>query len=67
MLAANRTERVTGRMRFLTSSIITMKGIKAAGVLIGTRWVKKFIVLLVVENKMKPSQKGRARDKVTAR
>lgn len=32
MLAANRTDRVIGRIKFLTSSIITIKGIRAVGV-----------------------------------
>jgi hypothetical protein len=37
ILAASRTERVIGRIMFLISSIITMKGINGAGVPKGTR------------------------------
>jgi hypothetical protein len=44
-----------------------MKGMSGAGVPIGTRWARKFRVLLVMEKMMKPSQKGRARESVTAK
>lgn len=37
ILAAKRTDRVIGRIRFLVSSITTIKGIKAIGVPRGTR------------------------------
>lgn len=40
MLAANRTDKVIGRIRFLESSISTIKGAKNIGVPLGTRWAK---------------------------
>jgi len=41
MLAANRTDSVIGRIKFLTNSIITIRGIKAPGVPVGTKWIRK--------------------------
>ena len=41
MLAANRTERVIGRIKFLIVSIRTIKGIKTLGVPRGTRCLRK--------------------------
>lgn len=67
MLAANRTDRVIGRITLLTISIRTIKGIKGAGVPIGTRWARKSVILLTILNMMKLTQKGRAKDKVIAR
>ena len=46
MLAANRTDSVIGRMKFLTSSIKTIRGIKAPGVPEGTKCDKIFLGLL---------------------
>ena len=37
ILAANRTERVIGRIKFLTSSIKAMRGINILGVSAGTK------------------------------
>jgi len=37
ILAARRTDRVMGRIKFLTNSIKTIRGIRAAGVPDGTR------------------------------
>jgi len=54
-------------MMFLMISIITMKGIRGAGVPIGTRWAKKLRVLFVIEKIIKPNQNGRARERVMAR
>jgi hypothetical protein len=45
-------------------SIITIKGIRGAGVPRGTKWAKKFNVLFVIEKIINPTQKGRANDKV---
>ena len=41
ILAANRTDNVIGRIKFLTNSIKIIKGIKAPGVPEGTKWIKK--------------------------
>lgn len=60
-LAANRTERVKGRMTFLISSISTIKGIKRGGVPVGTRPEKKFWEFLIILKSMYPSHMGRAR------
>jgi len=43
ILAARRTDRVMGRIKFLTNSIKTIRGIRAAGVPDGTRWERKLI------------------------
>ena len=40
ILAASRTERVIGRIKFLTISISTINGIKALGVPVGTKCAK---------------------------
>jgi hypothetical protein len=64
MLAVSRTASVIGRIRFLRLSIRTKNGIRAAGVLIGTRWQA---ILLKVKNQPAiwiPSQNGIDRNKV---
>jgi hypothetical protein len=53
MLALSRTLKVIGRMMFLTSSIHTMKAIKATGVPIGRVWANIWIVFLIHPNIMK--------------
>ena len=55
MLAARRTDSVTGRMILLVSSIRTIKGIRAAGVPAGTRCAKNSVKLLVSLNMIKAS------------
>lgn len=67
MLAARRTERVMGRIMFLTISIKTMKGIKVEGVPKGTRWAKKWSRLLDRLKMINLIHKGKARERVTAR
>lgn len=47
IFAVSRTERVIGRIRFLTISIITMKFISGVGVPTGTMWIIIFFELLV--------------------
>jgi len=49
ILAANRTDRVIGRISLLTISIITIKGINATGVPRGTKCEKKKFILYTVE------------------
>lgn len=46
ILAANRTERVIGRIKFLTSSIKTMRGISILGVPAGTKWLRNLLKAL---------------------
>lgn len=67
IFAAKRTERVIGRIIFLTSSIMTIKGIKAGGVPIGTKWAKNEVKLFTKLKIIKLSHKGRAKVKVIAR
>lgn len=61
MLAANRTDRVNGRITFLTNSIITIKGIKIGGVPSGTKWVIVELGSQEFLNKIWPSQRGMAK------
>lgn len=44
MFAIKRTDRVIGRITFLIDSIRTIKGIKAEGVLWGTKWANIWLV-----------------------
>jgi hypothetical protein len=67
ILAASRTDKVIGRIILLIISINTIKGINGAGVPIGTRCARKSVMLLIILNIMKLTQKGRAKDKVMAR
>lgn len=67
ILAARRTDRVIGRIMFLIISIITMKGIKGAGVPIGTRWARNSVMLLIILNIINLIQKGRASESVIAK
>ena len=61
MLAANRTDKVKGRMTLLVSSIKTMKGIRAGGVPMGTRWASMFCGVFSLPINMCPTQRGKAR------
>ena len=67
ILAASRTARVPGRMTLLTSSIITIKGIKGYGVPRGTRWASMGIGCLTQDMRTWPSHRGRARARVNLR
>jgi hypothetical protein len=54
MLAARRTDSVIGRIKFLTSSITTIKGIRTSGVPDGTKCAKNlFIALKINPNSIK--------------
>lgn len=46
ILAARRTDRVIGRIRFLISSITTIKGMRTPGVPAGTKWDKNLLIAL---------------------
>lgn len=67
ILAAKRTESVIGRIIFLTNSMSTIKGIRTAGVPVGTRCAKKSVRLLISLNRIKASHSGRAIERVIAR
>lgn len=47
ILAANRTERVIGRIIFEIVSIKTIKNLRAIGVPNGTKWVNMWLVKLI--------------------
>jgi len=44
IFAINRTDKVIGRITFLIDSINTINGIKADGVLWGTKWANMWLV-----------------------
>ena len=67
MLAANRIDSVIGRITFLTVSIITIIGIKNAGVPKGTRWANRLLYWKTIENNIVPNQIGNARTSVIDR
>lgn len=62
ILAVKRTDKVIGRMMFLTVSIITMKKLRAIGEPIGTKWAITILNLLINENKVKVIQNGKAKN-----
>lgn len=64
IFAISRTDRVIGRMMFLTDSIRTMNGINTPGVPDGTIWANIWVVLLIQPYTMKESQRGRANARV---
>jgi len=66
MFAAKRTERVIGRIICLTLSIRVINWERAIGVLKGTRWAKKWFVLLRALKSQKANQRGKAKDRVKA-
>lgn len=60
ILAASRTLKVRGRIKFLINSIITIKGISAKGVPNGTKCAKKLPRLKNEEYNTYPSHIGKA-------
>ena len=60
ILAANRTERVRGRIILLTNSISTIKGIKGGGVPSGTKWASILWGVLIHPIVICPTHKGKA-------
>ena len=58
MLAANRKERVIGRIRHLRVSIRTNAGARAFGALLGTKWAKNILKLKVTPDRISPSHRG---------
>ena len=63
MLAARRTDRVIGRIKFLTASIKTINGEMTIGEFWGTKWAKETLVLIVQLIKISPTQIGMAIDR----
>jgi hypothetical protein len=66
-LAVKRTHKVMGRIRLLTSSIITMKFIKGTGVPWGSRWESMWLVFFVHPKVMMVSHVASERGRVIGR
>ena len=64
IFAANRIDKVIGRIIFLTVSIITIIGIKNEGVPKGTKWAKRLLYWKIIENNIVPNQIGKANTNV---
>ena len=64
ILAASRIESVPGRMTFLTVSIITITGMRATGVPLGTKCANKLLYWFFIEKTILPIQIGIAKVKV---
>jgi len=67
MLAVSRTERVIGRTKILTVSIITKKGFNGAGAPIGSRPATTEVGLDRTPERIKQNQRGRPSDREIAR
>jgi len=66
ILAIRRTAKVKGRIMFLIDSIRTIKGIRAPGVLWGTKWENICFIWLNHPKSMKATHNGRLRVRVRA-
>jgi len=64
MLAANRIDKVPGRIILLMVSIITITGINTEGVPIGTKWVNIWLYWKIIDQIIPPNHKGNANLKV---
>ena len=64
ILAANRTDKVIGRIILLTISINTINGINTIGVPNGTKWAKNDLKSKTTDLKITPIQTGSAIVKV---
>jgi len=64
ILAANRTAKVMGRIIDLTVSIITITGIKGAGVPRGTKWAIILLNCRTIDQTIDPNQIGNERANV---
>lgn len=67
MFAASRTERVIGRIRFLTVSIRTIKGISIRGVPAGIKWTRRLLALFFQAINIVVNQIGKDSAKVKDR
>ena len=61
ILAANRIDKVNGRIIFLTDSITTITGIKNLGVPIGTKWQNKLLYWKIIDKIILPNHMGKAK------
>ena len=62
ILAANRTDKVKGRITLLINSITTIKGINATGVPVGTKWASIKLGCLIHLIITCPTHKGIAKE-----
>ena len=60
ILAANRIDKVNGRIILLTVSIITITGIKNPGVPLGTKWANKLLYWKIIDIIILPNHNGKA-------
>lgn len=67
ILAANRTDKVMGRIKFLTVSMKTIKKDNIIGVPKGTKCVNIWLVILIQPYIKNKNQKGSAKVKVVER
>ena len=67
ILAANRTAKAPGRIRFLTVSITTIRAISAPGVPGGTRCVNIWLYWKIHDQTIPPNQRGKAKATVYLR
>ena len=67
ILAASRTDKVIGRIIFLTISINTIKGINTIGVPKGTRWARNALRSKTIDLEITPIHRGNAILKVNDR
>jgi len=64
MLAANRIDKVRGRIIFLIVSMHTMNAISKGGVPWGTKWASICKTLFIIPKTMKESHRGIANESV---
>jgi len=60
IFAANRIDKVNGRIILLTVSIITITGIKNPGVPLGTKWANKLLYWKIIDIVILPNHNGKA-------
>ena len=60
IFAANRIDKVPGRITLLIVSIITITGINKEGVPIGTKWVIIWLYWNKIDHTIPPNHKGNA-------
>lgn len=62
ILAVNRTDKVIGRIKFLTVSINTIKQLKKIGDPKGTKWLINLLNLFIILKIIKLNQIGKAKN-----
>jgi hypothetical protein len=67
MFAVSRTDKVIGRTRILTVSMITKNGFKGAGAPIGSNPATTDLVLKKIADKIRDNHKGNPNERETAK